>query len=209
MPNAEKKVFFGLKNVHYALLTETTDPDTGVTTSSYGTVKAWPGAVGLTLDPNGNPIIFSADNSAYYTVANNRGYQGEYECARIPDDIRIDTCGNLIDDNGFIVETDKDQFSYFALMFEFDTDVNADRYVFYKVGLSQRPSVSSKTIDVQSDIEVGTEKVQFVAMPQIDDTVIDGITRHLIKAKTSKDVDATAYSRFYQNVYIPTFTGES
>lgn len=209
MPNAEKKVFYGLSNVHYAKLTEVRDPDTGVITSSYGAVKPWPGAVALALDPNGNPIIFSADNGAYYTAPNNRGYQGEYECARIPDDIRVDTCGNTIDDNGFIVETDKDELSYFALMFEFDTDVNADRYVFYKVGLAQRPSVSSKTIEIDADLEVGTEKVQFAAMPQADVVIIGGINRHLIKAKTSKDVDATAYNNFYQSVYIPSFTGES
>lgn len=203
MPNAEKKVFYGLRNVHYALLTESE----GV--SSYGDVKKWPGAVSISLDPNGNPVIFSADNSAYYTIANNRGYQGDYECARIPDDVRVDISGNVIDDNGFIVETDKDEFGYFALMFEFETDVNADRYVFYKVGLAQRPSVASETVDVNSDIEPGTEKVTFVAMPQIDDVNIGGITKHLIKAKTSKDVDATAYENFYESVYIPSFSGES
>lgn len=209
MPNAEKKVFYGLKNVHYAKLTEIRDEETGKITTSYDTPKLWPGAVGISLDPNGNPIIFSADDSAYYTVSNNRGYQGEYECARIPDDIRVDTCGNTIDDKGFIVETDKDQLDYFALMFEFDTDVNADRYVFYKVGLAQRPSVASSTIKVDSDIEVQTEKVQFAAMPQADNVVINGITKHLIKAKSSKDVDAEAYADFYQSVYIPSFEGES
>lgn len=209
MPNKEKKVFYGLKNVHYALLTETRDPDTGVITSSYGPVQVWPGAVAITLDPNGNPIIFSADNSAYYTIANNRGYQGEYECARIPDDVRVDTCGNTIDDNGFIVETDKDEFSNFALMFEFETDVNADRYVFYKVGLAQRPSVASQTTQVDSDLEVQTEKVQFAAMPMTDSVMIDGVEKHLIKAKSSKDVDETAYNNFYQSVYMPSFSGES
>jgi len=207
MPNQEKKVFYGLKNVHYALLTEVESD--GQLVSSYGEVKKWPGAVSIALDPNGNPVIFSADNSAYYTIANNRGYQGDYECARIPDDVRVDISGNTVDDNGFIVETDKDEFGYFALMFEFETDVNADRYVFYKVGLAQRPSVSSQTVDVNSDVEPGTEKVTFVAMPQVDDTEIDGITKHLIKAKTSKDVNPTAYQNFYQNVYVPTFSSES
>lgn len=48
---AESKVMYGLSNVHYALLTETTDPETGAVVSTYGEVKAWPGAVDLTLDP--------------------------------------------------------------------------------------------------------------------------------------------------------------
>ena len=206
MPDAkEKKIFYGLKNVHYALLTETESD--GKIVSTYGEVKRWPGAVNITLDPNGNPTIFSADNGAYYTIPNNRGYQGDYECARIPDDVRVDISGNKVDDNGFIVETDKDEFGYFALMFEFETDVNADRYVFYKVGLSQRPSVASETVDVNSDVTPGTEKVTFVAMPQTDDVEIDGVTKHLIKAKTSKSVDKTAYDGLYESVYIPSFEG--
>ena len=128
---AEKsKVMYGLSNVHYAMLTETTDPETGAIVSSYGTVKAWPGAVNITLDPQGNPVTFSADNTAYYTLINNQGYQGDFECALIPDDVRLDTLGNTADENGFIVETDHDQVSYFALMFEINTDQNPNRYIY-------------------------------------------------------------------------------
>lgn len=208
MPN-DAKVFYGLSNVHYALLTETVDADTGEVTSSYGSPKAWPGAVNITLDPSGNPVIFSADNTAYYTIANNQGYEGDFECAMIPDDIRIDTLGNKKDDNGMIVETDKDEVSYFALMFEFNTDKNPNRYVFYKVSLAQRPTVASETVDVTSDLSVKTEKVKFKAMPQTSETVIDGIKCHLVKAFTGKNVDASAYDDFYSAVYTPSFNGES
>lgn len=51
------KVLYGLSNVHYAKLTETTDPITGVITTTFGQIKAWPGAVNLTLDPAGNPKL--------------------------------------------------------------------------------------------------------------------------------------------------------
>lgn len=206
MPN-DAKVFYGLSNVHYALATETTVG--GVTTTTYGTPKAWPGAVNITLDPSGNPVIFSADNTAYYTIANNQGYEGDFECAMIPDDIRVDTLGNKTDDNGMIVETDHDEVSYFALMFEFNTDKNPNRYVFYKVSLAQRPSIASETVDVTSDLAVKTEKVKFKAMPQTDATVIDGVECHLVKAFTGANVDASAYSNFYSAVYTPTFTEES
>lgn len=206
MPN-DAKVFYGLSNVHYALATETTVG--GVTTTTYDTPKAWPGAVNITLDPSGNPVIFSADNTAYYTIANNQGYEGDFECAMIPDDIRVDTLGNKTDDNGMIVETDHDEVSYFALMFEFNTDKNPNRYVFYKVSLAQRPSIASETVDVTSDLAVKTEKVKFKAMPQTDATVIDGVECHLVKAFTGANVDASAYSNFYSAVYTPTFTESS
>ena len=206
---AESKVMYGLSNVHYALLTETTDPETGAIVSTYGDVKAWPGAVNITLDPQGNPVTFSADNTAYYTLINNQGYQGDFECALIPDDVRLDTLGNTKDENGFIVESDHDQVSYFALMFEINTDQNPNRYVFYKVALAQRPSVASETVDVTSDLSVKTEKVTFKAMPQSSETVINGVRAHIVKAFTGKDVDATAYENFYTAVYVPSFDSES
>lgn len=203
------KVMYGLSNVHYAMLTETTDPITGEIVSTYGQVKAWPGAVNITLDPSGNPVIFSADNTAYYTLINNQGYEGSFETALIPDDIRLDTLGNTKDNNGMIVESDHDEVSYFALMFEINTDKNPNRYVFYKVSLSQRPSVASETVDVTSDLSVKTETVNFKAMPQTSETVIDGVRCHLVKAFTGQDVDATAYNNFYQAVYVPDFDSES
>lgn len=206
---AEGKVFYGLSNVHYAKLTESIDPQTGLVTSSYGTPKLWPGAVNITLDPSGSPIIFSADNTAYYTISNNQGYEGDYECARIPDDVRVDTLGAHVDDNGMIVETDKDEITYFALMFEFETDQNPNRYVFYKVSLAERPSVASETVDVSSDLSVKTEKVKFKCMPQASATTIDGVDCHLVKAFTSANTDATAYQNFYSAVYVPSFEGES
>lgn len=206
MPN-DAKVFYGLCNVYYALATESTVG--GVTTTTYDTPKAWPGAVNITLDPSGNPVIFSADNTAYYTIANNQGYEGDFECAMIPDDVRVDTLGNKTDDNGMIVETDHDEISYFALMFEFNTDKNPNRYVFYKVSLAQRPSVASETVDVSSDLSIKTEKVKFKAMPQADATTIDGVECHLVKAFTGANVDPTAYANFYSAVYVPTFTEQS
>lgn len=203
------KVMYGLSNVHYAMLTESTDPVTGEIVSTYGQVKAWPGAVNITLDPSGNPVIFSADNTAYYTLINNQGYEGSFETALIPDDIRLDTLGNTKDNNGMIVESDHDEVSYFALMFEINTDKNPNRYVFYKVSLSQRPSVASETVDVTSDLSVKTETVNFKAMPQTSETVINGVRCHLVKAFTGQDVDATAYNNFYTAVYTPDFDSES
>jgi len=203
------KVVYGLSNVHYALLTEVTDPVTGLITSQYGTVKAWPGAVNLTLDPSGDPIIFSADNSAYYTIANNQGYEGDFESARIPDDIRMDTLGNKKDSKGIVVETDKDKISYFALMFEIETDENPTRYVFYKCSLAKRPSVAGQTVDVTGDLEIGTETVTFKCMPQASATEIDGVDCHLVKAFTGEAADRTAYQNFYTSVYIPDFDSES
>ena len=208
MANSEAKVFYGLSNVHYAKLTETVD-ENGKIVSSYGTPKKWPGAVNIQLDPSGNPTFFSADNIAYYALANNRGYEGDFESALIPEDVLTDIQGATVDDNGLIVETDKDQVAYFALMFQFETDITARKYCFYKVCLAQRPSVASETVDVNGDLAVKTDKVKFRAVPQSDVIIVDGIEKHLIKACTGKDTNATAYANFYDAVPTPTFNGES
>lgn len=204
----EAKVFYGLSNVHYAKLTETTDAQGNVTTS-YGTPKKWPGAVNIQLDPSGNPTFFSADNIAYYALSNNRGYEGDFESAMIPEDIKVDAIGEQEDDNGLIVETDKDEISYFALMFEFQTDISARRYCFYKVCLASRPAVASNTVDVNGDLEVKTETVSFRAVPRTDAVSIDGVEKHLIKACTGKNTDAQAYADFYSAVPEPSFSGKS
>lgn len=206
---AEAKVFYGLSSVHYAKITETVDGDTGVVTTSYGTPKAWPGAVNIQLDPSGNPTFFSADNIAYYALANNRGYEGDFECAMIPEDVQVDALGATVDDNGLIIETDKDQVTYFALLFEFETDKSARRYCFYKVCLAQRPSVASETVDVNGDLAVKTEKVKFRAVPQTSVVTVDGVDKHLVKAATGKSTTAEAYAGWYSAVPTPSFDGES
>lgn len=202
------KVFYGLSNVHYAKLIETED-ESGNVVTTYETPKKWPGAVNIQLDPSGAPTFFSADNIAYYALSNNRGYEGDFESAMIPDDVKLDYLGAREDDNGLIIETDKDEVSYFALMFEFQTDVSARRYCFYKVCLASRPAVSSGTTDVSGDLEVKTETVTFKAVPRTDAVEIDGVEKHLIKACTGKDTDAAAYRDFYTAVPEPVFGGES
>jgi phi13 family phage major tail protein len=202
----ENKVSFGLKNVHYAKLTETTDPQTGAVTSSYAAPKAWPGGVDISLDPNGDPIIFAADNGAYYTISNNKGYEGDFNSARIPDDVRTDLLGEHKDDKGLIVETDKDEVDYFALLFEVDGDKRPNRYCFYKVSISQRPAVSGQTTDPSSDVEPSTATTQFRAIPSADTYNIDGKECHLVKSYTSAETDAEAYANFYTAVQMPTFT---
>ncbi len=62
MPSTTNKVKFGLKNCHYAKAT--LDPDTNTVT--FGTPVAIPGAVNLSMDPEGDNEPFYADDMVYY-----------------------------------------------------------------------------------------------------------------------------------------------
>ena len=62
---AANKIRYGLKNVHYAKLTETVDASTGEVSYSYGTVKAWPGAVSMNLEPQGEVSNEYADDGVW------------------------------------------------------------------------------------------------------------------------------------------------
>lgn len=64
------KVKFGIKNVHYALLTDETTP-------TFETPVAIPGAVSLSLEANGDSSSFHADDMQYFvTIVNNGIYRG-------------------------------------------------------------------------------------------------------------------------------------
>ena len=121
------KVKYGLKNTHYAPITEV---DTVV---SYGTPKSWPGAVNLALNAAGENVTFYADDQAYFEENTNNGYDGDLEMALIPDEFRVDVLGDEIDANGALIENTNAKPKKFALMFEFNGDAKKTRHVLYSV----------------------------------------------------------------------------
>ena len=85
----ENKVRFNLKNVHYAILTETVNT-LGVTTYSWATPVAVKGAVSLDLSQEGEVSPFYADGITFYRSVSNNGYSGSLEMARYPDQMLQD-----------------------------------------------------------------------------------------------------------------------
>ena len=65
----KNKVKFNLRNVYYAKLTINEDGS-----YTFGIPVPMPGAVSLSMDPNGEPSVFYADGYAYYTISINQGY---------------------------------------------------------------------------------------------------------------------------------------
>ena len=187
------KVKFNLKNVHAAKLTETVAE--GVTTFSYATPRAIPGAVSISLDAEGESSPFYADGIVYFRSVTNNGYSGDLEMALIPEWFRTEILQEELDGKGVLIEkSDNRESVKFALLFEFDGDANCIRHVLYNC-TSSRPSIESET--KEDTIEPGTEKLSITADPRADG---------LVKAKTGDTTDATTYTNWYQTVYLPTET---
>ena len=184
------KVKYNLKNVHAAKLTETVTE--GVTTYTYATPQAIPGAVSISLDAEGDSSPFYADGIVYFRSNTNNGYSGDLEIALIPEWFRTDILQETLDSNGVLVEKSDNKASVkFALLFEFDGDVNSIRHVMYNCTAS-RPSIKSET--KEDKIEPGTETLSLTADPREDG---------LVKSRTGDTTAATTYQNWYKTVYTP------
>ena len=185
------KVKYNLKNVHAAKLTETVVDNE--TTFTYGTPRAIPGAVSISLDAEGESSPFYADGIVYFRSVTNNGYSGDLEMALIPEWFRTEILQEELDSKGVLVEKSTNLESVkFALLFEFDGDVNCIRHVLYNC-TSSRPSIESET--KEDAIEPGTEKLSITADPRADG---------LVKARTGDTTDAATYAGWYNAVYLPT-----
>lgn len=190
------KIKYGLKNVHWAKITSMSTA--GVPT--YGTVKAWPGAVNLNMDPQGERVVFYADNIEYWVTTPDDGYEGDYESALVPDEFLKDILGYVEDANGVLVEDADAEPAEFALMFEFNGDANAVRHVLYRVNAG-RPAITGAT--KAETIEPQTSTNSFRAMSVFN----AGLNTNIVKAKAPYSASTTSpYATWYDSVYIPTAT---
>lgn len=193
---SSNKVKYGLKNVHYAVVTETTVD--GVTTSSYATPVAWNGAVHLEASPTSDDnTVFRADDSDYYIVSgSSKGFSGSFECALVPEGVETAIFDAKTDDNGVIVEYSTDEVKYVALLFEINGDTSGRRYMLPKV-LFSRPPLSADTTGTDGDTPQ-TVTLSLTASPRPDD--------NLARIHTGDTTDATTYNKWFTEVYVPTFT---
>ena len=184
------KIKYGLRNVYYAKVTAV-DATTGAIT--YATTPvAIPGAVNLALDAAGDSTPFYADDVVYWMGDANNGYSGTLEVALIPDTFRTDILGEKIDASGVYYETADAATSEFALMFEFQGDVDATRHCMFRCSAA-RPAVNGAT--KEASITPQTETLNLTAMARIND--------QLVKARCPKTA-TTAYNAWFSAV--PTIT---
>lgn len=185
------KVKFGIKSCYYAVITEGQDG-----TITYGTPVAFPGAVSLSLDPEGgDPEPFYADDIIYYqSPGANSGYSGDFEVARVIDSFRKDVLGEVEDANGMLIEDAEAMSKSFALIAQFSGDKHNTRHVWYNC-TAARPTQGSSTIE-----DVATPQTETITITSIPATFGE---RHIVKAKAVPE--NSVYTDFFTAVQEPSF----
>lgn len=177
----EPKVQFNLKNVHYARKTA----------NGWETPKAVPGAVSLALDPQGEIKQFYADGIVYFRTTDNRGYSGDLEMAKFPDQMLIDVWGyKLGATSKVLTEYAESAAIPFALLFQIDTDAENELNVLYSCSGS-RPNIGSNTTG--ESIEPVTQRSTITAVPMDSGAVL---------ARTTANTPAGVRANWFEQVFV-------
>ena len=187
---AENKVQFNLKNVHYAILTESNEG--GKVSYSWATPVPVPGAVTLTLDPAGDVTPFYADGVIYYKSISNQGYSGSLEMARFPDQMLQDVWGfkkgetsKVLTENANVNPKD------FALLYQIDGDAGNQYYALYNCA-GTRPGVGSTTATATKEPQTQSSDITAAAL-------LDGRVMTRTTADTPDDIKSAWFSAVYED----------
>ena len=192
MSGTPNKIKYGLKNVYYAVATIAADGS-----ATYATPVRIPGAVNLSLEPQGDREPFYADDIEYFVSISNTGYEGELEIALVPESFETDVLKAVEDTKNVLFEEVSPEIVHFALLFQFAGDKNAIRHCFYNC-TAMRPTVEGETKG--ENIEPKTETLSLRAGSIYNDDV----KKDIVKAKTKEDTDSTTYDGWFSAVYQPT-----
>ena len=186
-PRRIEKVVYGLRKVHYALLTEN---ESGLIT--FATPVALPGAVNLGLNENGELVEFYADDIVYWSTNINNGYDGSLELANIPSSFRKDILGEIEDAAKVQYEIANAKPNRFALLAEFDTDAIAKRICLYNC-LCGRPQIGGETKNNSVKPQTGTLNIK--ARPiELNDKLV-------VKSSTTPETSQEAYDNWFTTVH--------
>ena len=185
------KIKYGLKSVYYAVATIAADGS-----ATYGTPVALPGAVSLSMDPQGELTPFYADNIVYYMSSANNGYEGDLTLAMVPDSFKKDVLGYVEDTKKVLVEDADAEPAHFALLFQFEGDAKAIRRVLYNC-VAGRPTDNGNT--KEENVSPETDQLSLTAT-----TIYNAsLDKNVVKAECNDTTDADVYAGWFTNVYIP------
>ena len=185
------KIKYGLKNVYYAVATLASNGS-----ATYATPVAIPGAVSLSMEPQGERSVFRADDVEYFTSIQNNGYDGDLEIAILPESFEKSILGNFEDGKKVLVEELDPTVTHFALLFEFKGDASKIKHVLYNC-TAMRPTIEGETKG--ESIDPKTETLSLHA----GSIYVPALDKDIVKGKTIDTTDSTVDSAWYTTVHVP------
>lgn len=182
----ENKVQFNLKNVHYAVLTPGDAP-------VWGKPVKVPGAVTLTLDPQGDVTPFYADGITYYQAIANNGYSGDLEMARYPEQMLQDVWGlEKVAADEVLLENAGVEPKSFALLYQIDGDADNQFYCLYNCS-GTRPGIGGTTTTSTKEPQTQTSTISAVPLENGN-----------VMARTTAQTPDTVRGAWFTKVYEKT-----
>lgn len=191
MSTTSNKIKYGLKNVHYAVATIADDGS-----ATYGTPVRIPGAVNLSMEPQGDREPFYADDIEYFVSISNTGYEGDLEIALVPESFEKDVLKAIEDSNHVLFEEVAPEIVHFALLFQFAGDKKNVRHCFYNC-TAMRPTVEGETKG--ENVEPKTESLSLRA----SSIYVADLDKDITKGKTKEDTATAVYEGWFEAVTLP------
>lgn len=183
MRTGENRVKFGLNNVVIA-------PETD--TDVYGEVFSLPGAVNLSIEPNGEENSFYADNQIYYQTVANQGYTGTLEIARIIEEFEEKILGiEKEEETGIHIEKRDAKTTRFAMGFAIDGDVKNTYFWMYGI-TATRPSSEASTTNETAEPQTDTLNI-----------TVAGLNNGTVRIKTTSETPDTVKDKWFDKVRLP------
>lgn len=185
MSKNENKVQFNLKNVAYAPLTQ----ENGAV--NWGVPVMIPGAVTLTMDPQGDVTPFYADGIVYYQSVANSGYSGSLEMARYPERMLKDIWGYIENEADHVItENANAEPKPFALLYQIDGDTDNQLYCLYNC-TGTRPGIGGTTNTNTKEPQTQSSNISAAALE-------DGRVLARTTSKTPDEVRKAWYTKVYE-----------
>lgn len=184
MSSIEKnKIEFGIESLHFAPLKN----------GAFQTPQAIKGVSSLKMEGSTETIKIYADNTVYYTMSANTGYDLELEIYNYDDDFMVNYLGFKKDKNGVLIEPSILVPVEVAVLFKVKGDLKDRCCALYKCTF-EKPSFENKTIE--DKIEVPTVKLKGFASSHTFENYPDAVVR-------SATTDITKKAAWFSEVYVP------
>ena len=184
-----EKVLFGLKNVYYAVATESGGSVTYGSPTAFATEGA--GAVSIALSPKGESYEKYADDVLWFASAVNQGYEGDLVMTNISPSFAKDMMGYIEDSNGALIEKSDVTYKHFALGFEVQGNENPTKTWYYYCTIA-RPNDEANT--KEASMSTNDKTMNIIVSPRPSDNKVK-------VSMTKSTTNGTAFTGFFSAVY--------